>query len=213
MRRPSKTHTRSFSPQPCIRSTRFFLPLCCLLAFGVQGVTAQTPQSPPVARLVSLSLDSRRPTSGEAVTTPPLKSVTSPSLEEANSIERRAFDQTNLVRKQHGLPPFVWDAQLCRLARAHSENMARLNFFGHSTPDGFQLEDRAHSAGIRYQVIAENIAFNKGYDDPGGFAVERWMLSSGHRANILYAGFTTMAVGTFVAADGSVFLTQTFITH
>jgi len=39
------------------------------------------------------------------------------------------------------------------------------------------------------------------------------MTSPGHRANILYAGFTSMAVGTFVAPDGSVFLTQTFITR
>jgi uncharacterized protein YkwD len=39
------------------------------------------------------------------------------------------------------------------------------------------------------------------------------MISAGHRENILSAGFKAMAVGTFVAADGSVFLTQTFITR
>jgi uncharacterized protein YkwD len=52
-----------------------------------------------------------------------------------------------------------------------------------------------------------------GYDDPGGFAVERWMVSPGHRANILHAGFQAMAVGTFVAPDGSIYLTQTFVTR
>ena len=91
--------------------------------------------------------------------------------------------------------------------------MAQLGFFSHATPDGLRLRDRARAAGIHYQVIAENIAYNMGYDDPGAFAVERWMTSPGHRANILYAGFTSMAVGTFVAPDGSVFLTQTFITR
>ena len=63
-------------------------------------------------------------------------------LEEANSIERRAFEQTNAVRIQHGLQPFVWDSQICRLARTHSENMARLGFFSHSTPEGQRLKDR-----------------------------------------------------------------------
>jgi len=76
------------------------------------------------------------------------------------------------------------------------------------------LRDRARAVGIaHYTVLGENIAYNFGYEDPGGFAVERWMLSPGHRANILEVGFRQMAVGTFVATDGSVFLTQTFITR
>jgi len=92
--------------------------------------------------------------------------------------------------------------------------MARRGYFAHLTPDGLRLRDRARAAGItHYQLLGENIAYNLGYDDPGAFAVERWMLSPGHRANILYAGFKAMAVGTYVAADGSVFLTQTFITR
>lgn len=178
-----------------------------------QFVYAQTSEGRPVARLVSTSIDSSRPRRVTDVRTPATERMSSPSLDDANAIERRAFEQTNAVRAQRGLQPFVWDPALCLLARNHSANMARLGFFSHATPDGQRLKDRANGAGIRYQVIAENIAYNMGYDDPGGFAVERWMISPSHRANILYAGFTSMAVGTFVAADGSVFLTQTFITR
>lgn len=176
---------------------------------NVWGQTAER----PVARLVSTNLDSASSRRTSEVKNSAVSNSGLSSLEEANSIERRAFEQTNAVRKQNGLEPFVWDAALCRLARIHSENMSRLNFFSHSTPEGMQLKDRVRAAGIRYQVIAENIAYNMGYEDPGAFAVERWMVSPKHRANILYAGFTTMAVGTFVAADGSVFLTQMFITR
>jgi uncharacterized protein YkwD len=189
-----------------------FALLLVTLIYGA-NLSAQTIQPGPVARLVSTSTDTARPRTVAAEMGPAMSGRASLSLEQANSIERRAFEQTNAVRAQHGLQPFVWDAQLCQLARAHSENMARLGFFSHSTPEGQRLKDRVRSAGIRYQVIAENIAYNMGYDDPGAFAVERWMISPGHRANILYAGFTSMAVGTFVAADGSVFLTQTFITR
>jgi uncharacterized protein YkwD len=90
--------------------------------------------------------------------------------------------------------------------------MAQRGFFSHETPDGLQLKERARANGIlHFRVIAENIAYNKGYDDPGAFAVERWMISSGHRANILYIGFQASAIGSYVSADGSVYLTQVFI--
>ncbi|HEV7474366.1 MAG TPA: CAP domain-containing protein [Pyrinomonadaceae bacterium] len=132
----------------------------------------------------------------------------------ATAIERRAFEQTNLARAENGLAPLVWDAELCRMARAHSERMAETGFFSHKTPEGVQLKERAHASGIlHFRVIGENIAYNKGYDDPGGFAVERWMTSSGHRANILYGGFQSSAIGSYVSADGSTYLTQVFITR
>ncbi|HEX7228657.1 MAG TPA: CAP domain-containing protein [Candidatus Binatia bacterium] len=133
---------------------------------------------------------------------------------EPNDIERRAFDETNVIRVKNGLPPFVWDSDVCRMARTHSENMSRLGFFSHVTPEGLRLRDRARVAGIlQFSVLGENIAFNQGYDDPGAFAVERWMLSPKHRDNILSLEFRAMAIGSFVAPDGSVYLTQTFITR
>ena len=135
-----------------------------------------------------------------------------PSLENATAIERQAFERTNDERVKAGLSPLAWDAELCLFARTHSENMARLNFFGHETPDGMRLKERARAQGIlHFRVIAENIAYNKGYEDPGAFAVERWMISAGHRANILYVGFQSSAIGSFVAKDGSVYVTQVFI--
>jgi uncharacterized protein YkwD len=129
-----------------------------------------------------------------------------------NEIELRAFEQTNLVRVKNGLPPFVWDNDMGRLARNHSESMSRLGYFSHVSPDGKRLPDRARAAGIRhYSVLGENIAYNQGYEDPGALAVERWMLSPKHRANILSSEFRSMAIGSYVAPDGSVYLTQTFI--
>lgn len=150
--------------------------------------------------------------------TPPIpatvNAAASPSLAEAGDIERRAFEQTNLVRARNGLQPLDWDADVCRMARSHSESMSRLNYFSHVTPDGLRLRDRARAVGIlTFTVLGENIAYNQGYDDPGAFAVERWMASPKHRANILSKEFRAMAIGTYVAPDGSVFLTQTFITR
>jgi uncharacterized protein YkwD len=168
---------------------------CCQLTFG------QEAKSQPVARLITSITPMTRPAAPPAVVEP-------------NDIEKRAFDQTNLVRKQNGLPPLTWDGDVCRMARIHSENMWREGYFSHTTPEGLRLRERARLAGIlRYAVVGENIAYNQGYDDPGAFAVERWMASEKHRANILSPEFRAMAIGSFVAPDGSVYLTQTFITR
>ena len=136
------------------------------------------------------------------------------SLERATAIERIAFELTNEARRANGLLPLAWDSELCRLARQHSEDMGDRGFFDHETPEGLFPKDRARAAGLRgLRVIAENIAYNKGYENPGAFAVEQWMMSSGHRANILYSRFQYSAIGSFVASDGSVYLTQIFISR
>ena len=178
------------------------LALCLfVLAVSCQSVLAQNAKTEPVAKLITSILPA-------SITSKPTIPV------QPNDIERRAFEQTNLVRVKNGLPPFVWDDDVCRMARTHSENMSRLGFFSHVTPSGLRLRDRAREAGIlRFAVLGENIAYNQGYEDPGAFAVERWMLSPKHRANILSAEFRGMAIGSFIAADGSVYLTQTFITR
>ncbi|HEX7334186.1 MAG TPA: CAP domain-containing protein [Pyrinomonadaceae bacterium] len=178
------------------------IPLAALI-LGIVGQSAlgQQAKPQPVARLIT----SITPVTRVSTTSAPV---------EPNDIERRAFEQTNIIRVKNGLPPFEWDSDVCRMARIHSEKMSRQGFLSHNTPEGLGLRERIRAAGIaKYVVLGENIAYNQGYDDPGAFAVERWMLSLKHRANILSPEFRAMAIGSFVAPDGSVYLTQTFITR
>lgn len=182
----------------------------CLIAAG------QSASRRPVARLIvdtanNSATNSTPRANGAGSSTTVTNAVISPSIEEATDTERRAFEVTNELRAKNGLAPLDWDPQLCLLARTHSRNMSVLGFFSHKTPEGLRLRDRARVAGMRYQVIAENIAYNQGYDDPGAFAVERWMISPGHRANLLGSEFRGSAIGSFIAPDGTVFLTQLFI--
>ena len=178
------------------------LPISALILLaGCQVAFGQDTKSQPVARLIT-SL------------APVTKVSVSPAAVEPNDIEKRAFEQTNLMRVTNGLPPLVWDGDVCRMARIHSESMSRQGYFSHVTPEGLHLRERARVAGIlQYAVLGENIAYNQGYDDPGAFAVEGWMASEKHRANILSPEFKAMAIGSFIAPDGSVYLTQTFITR
>src|ERR1700752_1760910 len=174
-----------------------------VLVLGIlcHAAFAQDAKPQPIARLItSLTPVAARPAN--------------PTPVEPSDIERRAFEQTNMVRVKNGLAPLAWDSEVCRMARIHSESMWREGYFSHVTPEGLRLRERARLVGIlRYAVLGENIAYNQGYADPGVFAVERWMQSEKHRANILSPEFRAMAIGSFVAADGSVYLTQTFITR
>ena len=179
------------------------IPLTALiLGMFCQSALGQEAKPQPVARLITSITPSATRVSVAAAPVEP------------NDIERRAFEETNIIRVKNGLPPFEWDSDVCRVARIHSEKMSRQGFLAHVTPEGLGLRDRIRAAGIaKYVMVGENIAYNQGYDDPGAFAVERWMLSFKHRANILSPEFRAMAIGSFVAPDGSVYLTQTFITR
>jgi uncharacterized protein YkwD len=193
--------------------------LLALLAFCATTF-AQNTEPRPVARMIDDPVPDSRYSRARSVKLSDgsgamaRSAAASLRFEQATTIERRAFEKTNNARAAKGLTQLVWDPELCRMARAHSEKMGRLGFFSHETPEGSQLKDRARAIGIlHFRVIGENIAYNKGYDDPGAFAVERWLISSVHRANILYVGFQSSAIGSYVSADGSVYLTQVFITR
>lgn len=198
------------------RSVNYFFAAPIILVLLCRIASAQSIEMRPIARLLvdplSETVASRPRTVGPTSKGAEAPSVVAASLDDASAIERSAFEKTNQTRVANGLPALIWDAELWRLARAHSEDMARQGYFAHETPDGLALKDRARAMGIpRFRVIGENIAYNKGYDDPGAFAVERWLNSGGHRANILYAGFQASAIGSYVSTDGSVYLTQVFI--
>lgn len=206
-----KTCNRTRSASPIVFCA---LGSLVLFAFGCAPASAQTVTPRPVARLISASGTdprTRRAAITEAKLDLSAPAAASPSFSETTAAERRAFEVTNELRSRNGLAPLEWDPELCVIARRHSRNMSDLGFFSHQTPEGLRLRDRARLAGIRYRVIAENIAYNQGFEDPGAFAVERWTISSGHRANLLSTEFRSSAVGSFVAADGRVFLTQLFI--
>ncbi|MEP6849562.1 MAG: CAP domain-containing protein [Acidobacteriota bacterium] len=126
--------------------------------------------------------------------------------------ERRTFDLINQQREKHGLQSLNWSDDAARLARLHSRNMAEKNFFSHRGLDGSMVNDRAEQIGIfDWRAIGENIAFNRGYDQPIDIAVEKWLESPSHRENLLNKQWIETGVGIAVARDGSYYFTQVFI--
>ena len=182
--------------------------------------TNNKPTARPVARLLSTTKQEvPQPTRSRllarsGVATPAAGASRRSIAVAATGDERRAFDLINAERRARGRSPLVIDGELTRMARYHSENMARRGFFNHVDRDGLDLTGRASVLGISgWRALGENIAYNQGYDDPTAFAVERWMISDKHRENILNREFTHAGLGIARAADGRVFFTQVFMTR
>jgi uncharacterized protein YkwD len=217
----------SLFPLPSVPSgARRVLKLCALHAIFIAALaaqaSAQSSSARPTARLISSSgpvvtMPERAhawtaPASAAPVRDRMVTAKPEPISMAVSSLERRAFELVNRERARSGEAPLVWDAELCRMAELHSQHMAQQNFFSHVGPDGLSMENRARALGISgWRAMGENIAYNRGIDDPAGFAVQRWMSSDGHRANILNGKFSRSAIGVARTPDGRIYLTQVFL--
>jgi uncharacterized protein YkwD len=200
------------------RSVRviFLLPGLVILSSLITTASGQAPSARLVSAYHPTALEASSaslPVNSAAPATPPSTGeMGAPEPVSAPGLERQVFDLINAERRAHGEATLVWDAELSRMARLHSESMARLGFFDHTDPQGRGTVERAHDCGIYgWRALGENISYNQGFDDPGVFAVERWIRSPRHRDNILNAGFTHSGLGVAKAADGRIFFTQVFL--
>jgi cysteine-rich secretory family protein len=125
--------------------------------------------------------------------------------------EARTVYLGNLARRDNGLPPLRWNRQLTHAARWFSwdstENRAP-GFCGHQDTQGNQFYYRTSVFGYLGFAGAEN-AFC-GYLTPES-AIQGWMNSPGHRANLLDPDFNEIGVGYYRRdSDGRGYVTQDF---
>ena len=122
--------------------------------------------------------------------------------------EGELFGLVNQERAQRGLAALVWDDGLVPVARAHSEEMFKLKYFGHQSPVSGSPFDRLKAAGITYTRAGENLA----YAQSVAVAHRALMDSPGHRENILRREFTRIGIGVINAGAYGRMVTQLFIT-
>ena len=98
-----------------------------------------------------------------------------------NVSEQYLLAAANRDRAVVGLVGLRVDAGLVRAARRHAEEMAGRRTISHQFAGEADLAERAGAAGVRFSLVTENVA------EAGNSAKihELWMLSSGHRANLL----------------------------
>lgn len=163
---------------------------------------------------IKINFDLTKDKKNEALSRPRV-AKTEPKAESANStfsLEKKVFALINEKRAEQNLPPLAWSDEVAKIARSHSQNMANYKFFSHIGLDGTMVSDRADHFGVsKWRAIGENIAFNRGYENPCEFAVERWMLSATHKQNLLDNRWKESGIGVAVTNDGSYYFTQVFL--
>lgn len=135
-----------------------------------------------------------------------------PTERELRALEQRIHALVNEQRKRAQLEPLAWHEAVARAARDHSKNMAERNFFDHKDPRWGDVDKRLNRFRIAWRACGENIFMSQGHSNPARIAVQGWMNSPGHRANILRQQFTHAGVGVFYRKhDQAYFITQIFI--
>ncbi|MCY7376953.1 MAG: CAP domain-containing protein [Pyrinomonadaceae bacterium] len=180
-------------------------------AFSQNGVAEKRPQAYLLSGGDTRPALSRPRTIKTAVAATAVENVVYQSKKNY-SLERQAFDLINKERIQLGLAGLEWSDDIAEIARTHSENMANYGFFSHTDLNGLMVNDRADALGItKWRAIGENIAYNRGYQNPAISAVEKWMQSPAHRENLLNNRWRESAVGIAVTDDGTYYFTEVFI--
>jgi uncharacterized protein YkwD len=151
-------------------------------------------------------------------------------------LELRIHQLVNAERAAMKLPPLKIDVRLADIARRHSADMARRDFFDHINPDGKNPTQRGRDA--RYNCrkyvadyitegLAENIFQNNLYnrvlvkgteltfdwntaEEIALSTVDGWMTSPGHRRTIITESYDRTGVGITIASNDKVFITQLF---
>lgn len=104
--------------------------------------------------------------------------------------EKEVFNLINKQRNNNGLSSLKIDDEVQNVARIKAKDMVDNNYFSHNSPIYGSPFDMLKSFKVSYKSAAENIAGNS----TNSGAVNAWMNSSGHKANILNSSYNYTGV-------------------
>ena len=125
-------------------------------------------------------------------------------------LEKKIFNLLNDERINAGLAPLEWDESGYYFTKLRSEES--VEFFSHTRPNGEYCFSVYYEENVYAEHFGENLY--RGINVPEEFdwaqmAVDGWMNSPGHRANILDADFTKCAIA-FVQVGDTFIITHHF---
>jgi uncharacterized protein YkwD len=125
-----------------------------------------------------------------------------------SSLESGVLSGLNKIRAQHGLQPVKISARLTASAAQHSKEMGNAGYFEHNSQDGtvfWKRIDHWYGQGsYGYWSVGENLLWSSPDVDSAG-AMQLWMNSPEHRANILTARWREIGISAmhFASAPGT----------
>jgi uncharacterized protein YkwD len=182
-----------------------FLGTFCVLA-TILGITATATADVSINMPTESSDLPNSETEINKSTQPSPQAATQPPVG-IGKLEAVIFDRINKYRQSKNLPPLAFDPIVAATAKAHSEDMARKSILSH---DGFHERFESVSEAMSVQSAAENVATNRGYNDPEIVAIQSWLDSPGHHHNIV-GRYDTTGIGIVQNAKGEYYFTQLFV--
>lgn len=121
------------------------------------------------------------------------KHVTSRVLNYAtNTTDDGLLESTNEHRARNQLPALQLNRSLDDAAQAKANDMAKRNYWSHTTPDGQEPWTFIEQTGYKYIRADENLAY--GFDSSAS-TLSGWMNSPSHKANVLDAEVSEVGFG------------------
>ena len=112
-------------------------------------------------------------------------------------LETGVLADVNAIRAQHHLVALHLSAQLSAAARQHSDEMATDGYFAHNSYDGSafwkRIQEFYGSSAFGYWSVGENLLWSSP-DVTAQSALQMWMASPEHRANLLTARWREIGV-------------------
>ncbi len=148
---------------------------------------------------------------------PSVPLVRVPSGDELAQVNQSLLKLQNAQRTQNQKPPLALDPQLTQAARVQATFCADHHELTHMGDQNSSVGDRVTAQGYRWSAVAENAAMQtpapQGWSGPDPRTAERavqgWMESPGHRANLLGA-YTQCGACYADAPDGTRYWVVTF---
>lgn len=124
-----------------------------------------------------------------------------------SSDEKEVFDLINNQRTNNGLSALKLDSEALNVARIKAKDMVDNNYFSHNSPTYGSPFQMLNSFKVTYKTAGENIAGNSSNSG----AVNAWMNSSGHKANILNSAFNYTGIGVVKSSKYGKIYVQIFL--
>ena len=121
-----------------------------------------------------------------------------PAGSKEQNIAADILKRVNLERVSLGRDPLAWDFTLATQASGWSRTMAATGRFEHSNAAPSE---------------AENISWGSGSYADSGSAETGFLMSDNHRWAMLDSRYTSVGIGAFCAADGTLWVTENFRAH
>ena len=144
----------------------------------------------PVVLVIVFLLSFSFPSGGlQAAIRPPAGKV----LDYATSMSINGLlSSTNDARTSNGVASLTLNDKLDAAAQAKANDMASRNYWSHNTPEGNPPWVFVNNQGYSYQKLGENLA--TGFSDEQA-AINGWLSSPSHRANMLDSAFLEVGFG------------------